>query len=105
MALYENKVSLKGYIGKNAQTFATKQQNLFVVERSERALFMPPFRSLFLLKGAYRLENFGRYIIPGLAGLHIIEASKQVYGGIPVSAARTRNEKAVFVSRPAGIPT
>lgn len=31
MALYENKVSLKGYIGKNAQTFATKQQNLFVV--------------------------------------------------------------------------
>lgn len=31
MALYENKVTLKGYIGKDAQTYATKQQNPFVV--------------------------------------------------------------------------
>lgn len=31
MALYENKVTLKGYIGKNAQTYATRQQNTFVV--------------------------------------------------------------------------
>jgi SAM-dependent methyltransferase len=80
------------------------QQNLFSVERSERALFMPPFRSLFLLRSAYRIENFGRYIIPGLAGLHIVEASKQVYGGIPVSA-KGRDEKRVFVSRPGAIPT
>ena len=31
MALYENKVTLKGYIGKDAQSFATRQQNTFVV--------------------------------------------------------------------------
>jgi single-strand DNA-binding protein len=31
MALYENKVNLKGYVGKDAQSFATKQQNTFVV--------------------------------------------------------------------------
>jgi single-strand DNA-binding protein len=31
MALYENKVTLKGYVGKDAQSFATKQQNTFVV--------------------------------------------------------------------------
>ena len=31
MALYENKVTLKGYAGKDAQSFATKQQNSFVV--------------------------------------------------------------------------
>jgi single-strand DNA-binding protein len=31
MALYENKVILKGYIGKDAESFATKQQNTFVV--------------------------------------------------------------------------
>jgi len=31
MALYENKVTLKGYIGKDAQSFATKQQNTFTV--------------------------------------------------------------------------
>lgn len=31
MALYENNVKLKGYIGKDAQSFATRQQNTFVV--------------------------------------------------------------------------
>jgi single-strand DNA-binding protein len=31
MALYENKVTLKGYVGNGAQSFATKQQNTFVV--------------------------------------------------------------------------
>jgi single-strand DNA-binding protein len=31
MALYANKVNLKGYVGKDAQNFATKQQNTFVV--------------------------------------------------------------------------
>jgi len=31
MALYENKVTLKGYIGKDAESFATRNQNTFVV--------------------------------------------------------------------------
>ena len=31
MALYENNVKLKGYIGKDAESFATKQQKTFVV--------------------------------------------------------------------------
>ena len=31
MALYGNNVTLKGYIGKNAQSYATKQQNVLVV--------------------------------------------------------------------------
>lgn len=31
MALYENKITLKGYIGKNAKNFATKQQRTFTV--------------------------------------------------------------------------
>ncbi len=31
MALYENHVTLKGYVGKDAQSFATGQQNTFVV--------------------------------------------------------------------------
>jgi len=31
MALYENNVTLKGYIGKDAHSIATKQQNAFVV--------------------------------------------------------------------------
>jgi single-strand DNA-binding protein len=31
MALYENKTTLKGFIGKDAESFATKQQRTFVV--------------------------------------------------------------------------
>lgn len=31
MALYENKITLKGYLGKDAENFATKQQRTFTV--------------------------------------------------------------------------
>lgn len=31
MALYENKVTLKGFVGKDAENFATKQQKTFTV--------------------------------------------------------------------------
>jgi single-strand DNA-binding protein len=31
MALYENNIKLKGFIGKDAESFATKQQKTFVV--------------------------------------------------------------------------
>jgi Single-strand binding protein family len=31
MAIYENKVTLKGYLGKDAESFATKQQKTFIV--------------------------------------------------------------------------
>lgn len=31
MALYENKITLKGFIGKDAESYATKQQKTFVV--------------------------------------------------------------------------
>ncbi len=31
MSLYENKITLKGFLGKDAENFATKQQNTFTV--------------------------------------------------------------------------
>ena len=57
------------------------QECLFVHERTEKALYMPPFRSFFFMRTAFALENFGRYVFPGLAGLHLIEATKRVYSG------------------------
>lgn len=57
------------------------QDHLFVIERVEKALFMPPFKSFFVLRTAFALESFGRFIFPGLAGLHIVEVSKQLYAG------------------------
>lgn len=54
----------------------------FVHETTHRALFMPPFRSFPLLRAIYALENIGKYVFPGLAGVYLVEAGKQVYAGI-----------------------
>lgn len=76
------------------------QHNLFVRERIERALYMPPFRSFWLLRFAYTLEGFGKFFFAGLAGVHIVEASKQVYAGTRVTSA-SRGRRRIFVTAPA----
>ena len=78
------------------------RDNLLVHERTERGLYMPPFRSPLLLRTAYRIENVGRYVMPGLAGVYLVEASKQVYSGIPVKAP-VRGEKRILVT--GAVPT
>lgn len=66
------------------------REALFVPERTAHALYMPPFRSFLVLRTAYSFEGFGRYVFPGLAGVHIIEASKQIYSGaVRPKAAKT----------------
>ncbi len=79
------------------------QGSLFVRERSDRALFMPPFRSFFALRSAYQFEAFGRYFFSGLCGVYIIEASKQVYAGTAAAAgAGRRSGRIVLAGSPAG---
>lgn len=63
------------------QLLADLKANLFVHEHSTGALFMPPFKSFLAMQTAYILESFGRYLWPGLAGVHLVEASKQIYSG------------------------
>ena len=58
------------------------QESRFAVERAEQALFMPPFKSFGILRSAYLLEGVGQHLFPNFAGVHLIEASKQVYAGI-----------------------
>ncbi|MFN3827294.1 MAG: class I SAM-dependent methyltransferase [Micavibrio sp.] len=79
------------------------QDNLFVRERVERALYMPPFRSFWMLKFAYIFESFGKFFFPGLAGLHIVEASKQIYAGTRVASRATSGKRRILVT--ADIPT
>ncbi len=57
------------------------RDHLFVHERTTRALFVPPFRRDFLLRAAGGFEKIGRKICPAMGGLHMIEASKQLYAG------------------------
>lgn len=66
------------------------EANMFTLERTDRALFMPPFRSFLMLRSAYMLESIGRAIFPALAGVYIVEAGKQIYAarGKPAQAQR-----------------
>ncbi len=73
------------------------QKNLFVIERKERGLYMPPFRSFLVLRTAYTMESFGKFIFPGLAGVHLIEASKQIYGGLPKGKAEKVKGRRILV--------
>jgi SAM-dependent methyltransferase len=63
------------------------RDNLFVIERTERALFIPPFRSSMLLRTCLPMERFGQPLMGGMAGVLIVEASKQLYGGTLVQQA------------------
>ncbi|MCB1682033.1 MAG: methyltransferase domain-containing protein [Alphaproteobacteria bacterium] len=58
------------------------RENLFVQERTQSALFMPPFKFSFFMRSANFIEHLGRAVLPIAAGVHIIEASKQVYAGV-----------------------
>lgn len=74
------------------------QDNMFVHERTEQALFMPPFKSFLMLRSAYAIEAVGRYMFSGFAGVHIVEASKQIYAGHGKTA--TQRAKRVLVKAP-----
>ena len=47
------------------------------------ALFMPPFTSGWFLRSALAWERVGAALSLPLAGVHIVEATKQVYRAIP----------------------
>ncbi len=55
------------------------RDNGFVHEQTEEALFMPPVKSSWFLKSAGFYERLGRTVLPVVAGVHIVEASKQLY--------------------------
>jgi len=77
--------------------------SLFVHERTQRALFMPPFRSFLVLRGAYALESVGQTAFPGLAGIYLAEATKQVYAGALKARAKAVTGRRILVG--ASVPT
>jgi SAM-dependent methyltransferase len=59
------------------------RDTLFVPERWDSALFAPPLRSRRLLGRGISWERAGGRIWPGLAGVHILEATKSLYAISP----------------------
>ncbi|MEM7651299.1 MAG: methyltransferase domain-containing protein [Pseudomonadota bacterium] len=80
------------------------RDNLFVHERTEEALFMPPIQYSPFLKSAALFERAGRNIFPIVAGVHIVEASKQTYAAArPDSGSKVRiRGRGIFMPKPVG---
>ena len=66
------------------------RQTWFTPTAWGEALFMPPYAGGWLLKSALVWERAGAALSLPLAGVHIVEATKQVYRAIPAKRERTR---------------
>lgn len=77
------------------------QDNKFVHERNEEALFMPPVNHNLILSSASFLERIGRKYWPFVCGVHMVEASKQLYArSTPHSGTRVAVRGRNFIPRP-----
>jgi SAM-dependent methyltransferase len=64
--------------------------SLYRVERRDTALYFPPSSRRLLLRGAQLMERTGRKWVPGLAGVTMTEAVKDMYAAVPVREAPRR---------------
>jgi SAM-dependent methyltransferase len=77
------------------------RDNMFTPIQSATALYMPPTSSRLLLAWAPAWEKVGERWFQTFAGVIMFEATKQVYGAIPVRPERKRRR--VYVPVPAGL--
>ncbi|WP_207482155.1 class I SAM-dependent methyltransferase [Arenibaculum pallidiluteum] len=85
------------------------RENMFVPERTGRALYVPPFRGRVLLGSAPAWEEAGDRWFKAFSGVNIVEASKQLYAGVPRRPVRVVHRRRVLVplpgaAREAGFP-
>ncbi|HET6194355.1 MAG TPA: methyltransferase type 11, partial [Acetobacteraceae bacterium] len=64
--------------------------SLYRVERRDTALYLPPSNLRLVLRGGPLCERTGRRWLPGLAGVTITEAVKDIYAAMPVEAVPRR---------------
>jgi len=64
--------------------------SLFRVEQRHTALYVPPVTWRLVLRSAPLFERVGRRLLPGLAGVAITEAVKDVYAAVPVKRVPRR---------------
>lgn len=55
----------------------------FTLRDARTALFAPPSASNFWLRSWRSFESIGRLLFPGIGGVLVIEAEKQIYASIP----------------------
>ncbi|MDR3440744.1 methyltransferase domain-containing protein [Telmatospirillum sp.] len=57
------------------------RDNMYTPLQTTTALYMPPFRSRFVLRSAPAWEQIGVRWFPSFAGVLLVEAAKQIYAG------------------------
>jgi SAM-dependent methyltransferase len=67
-----------------AQLERLLKEAMFVPEQWDSALFLPPLKSRQLVGRGVTWEQAGRRLWPGLAGLHLVEATKSLYAAVPI---------------------
>src|ERR1700751_1090384 len=73
-----------------AQITQLLRQPWFPPTAGGEALFMPPVAAGWFLRSAFAWERVGATMSLPVAGVHIVEATKQVYRAIPAKRERTR---------------
>ena len=61
---------------------------LFEPLRWDRALYLPPWRGRRLVRTGNAWERMLRRLLPGLSGVHLVEAGKSFYGAAPVMVGK-----------------
>ena len=76
------------------------KEAMFSPEDWQYALYMPPFSWRVLLRWPVFWERLGLVLWPAFSGVILVEASKQIYAGVPVKEVRSRRR---VVPVPAGV--
>ena len=75
------------------------RDHMFTPTRTSHALFLPPVRSLAVMRSAPAIERIGSRWFPTFSGVVLVEASKQLYAATPVRE-QTRKRSSVVVRFP-----
>lgn len=65
------------------------REAMFEPGRWERALYAPPLATRLLARDGRGWERTGALLFPALAGLHVVEAKKSIYGMTPLPASES----------------
>ena len=64
------------------------RDTMFVPERWDTALHLPPINARRLVRSGNAWERTGKMLWPRLAGVHVVDATKSMYALAPVRKAR-----------------
>ena len=68
------------------------RSSLFEPLRWDRALYLPPLRGRRLVRTGNAWERILRRLLPGLSGVHLVEAGKSFYGATPVLVGKAARQ-------------